>query len=87
MLTEKWEQPYNSKTLTWMRFKLSFVLIRSAIQSIRGARSTGGHAHKQALPMDLETASRPRPGTLITYQYNYHLLLCFLLLTRKKKIF
>ncbi len=58
MLAEKWDQPY-SKTLNWMRCKLSFALIRSAIQSIRGARSAGGHAqlHKQAqLPTDLMIA-------------------------------
>ncbi len=41
------EQPY-SQTLSWMRCKLSFALLRAAINSIRGARSAGGHAFKQA---------------------------------------
>ena len=38
MLAEKWDQPY-SNTLAWMRCKLSFALLRSAIQCIRGAHS------------------------------------------------
>ena len=56
MLAEKWEQPYCS-TLAWMRCKLSFALLRSSIQCIRGARSTSGHAFKQSpLPTDLVVA-------------------------------
>ena len=49
MLAEKWDQPY-SNTLAWMRCKLSFALLRSAIQCIRGARSSSGLAHKQIIP-------------------------------------
>ena len=53
MLAEKWEQPYCS-TLAWMRCKLSFALLWSSMQCIRGARCAGGHAFKQSpLPTDL----------------------------------
>ena len=52
LLADKWEQPYSS-TLHWLRVRLSFSLLRSAIQSIRGARSSRGHAEKSPLPIDL----------------------------------
>ena len=53
LLSEKWEQPYSS-TLAWLRCKLSFALLRSSIQCIRGARSAAGRAWRQvALPTDL----------------------------------
>jgi len=56
MLAEKWEQPYCS-TLAWMRCKLSFALLRSSIQCIRGVRSASSHAFKQSpLPTDLVVA-------------------------------
>ena len=51
-LAEKWEQPY-STTLYWLRARLSFSLLRSAIQCIRGARSSRGHAVKSSSPIDL----------------------------------
>ena len=35
LLAEKWDFPY-SRTLGWLRCKLSFSLLRSAIQAIRG---------------------------------------------------
>ena len=43
LLTDRWELPYSS-TLGWLRYRLSFSLLRSAIQCIRGARSNV-HAH------------------------------------------
>ena len=49
MLAEKWDQPY-SNTLAWMRCKLSFALLRSAIQCIRGAHSSSSQAHKLFIP-------------------------------------
>ena len=52
LLADKWEQPYSS-TLYWLRVRLSFSLLRSAIHSIRGARSSRGHAEKSPLPIDL----------------------------------
>ena len=54
LLADKWEQPY-SNTLFWLRCSLSFSLLRSAIQCIRGARSSRGHAVKLS-PVDLVTA-------------------------------
>ncbi len=54
LLAEKWDQPY-STTLHWLRCSLSFSLLRSAIQCIRGARSSRGHAMKMS-PVDLVIA-------------------------------
>ena len=39
LLALKWDQPYSS-TMSWLRSRLTFSLLRSAIQSIRGARSS-----------------------------------------------
>ena len=39
MLASKWDTPYSS-TLCWLRCRLAFSLLRSAIQLIRGARSS-----------------------------------------------
>ena len=52
-LADKWDQPY-SLTMRWLRCTISFALLRSAIQCIRGARSSRGHA--VFLPVDLVTA-------------------------------
>ena len=52
LLTEKWNESYSS-TLSWIRCLLSFCLLRSAIQCIRGARSSRGHAINSSLPIDL----------------------------------
>ena len=48
-LATKWDQPYSS-TLSWLRCRLTFSLLRSSIQCIRGARSSRGHATKSQLP-------------------------------------
>ena len=48
----KWNQPYSS-TMAWIRCRLTFSLLRSAIQCIRGARSAGGHASREFHPLDL----------------------------------
>ena len=42
LLSDKWKDPY-AEILGWIRCKLSFCLLRSAIQCIRGARSSRGH--------------------------------------------
>ena len=55
LLADKWEHPYSS-TLSWLRCLLSFSLLRSAIQCIRGARSSCGHASRSPLPIDLVSA-------------------------------
>ena len=49
LLSSKREQPYCS-TMAWIRCSLSFSLLRSSIQCIRGACSAGGRASKQLLP-------------------------------------
>ena len=43
LLSYKWDTPY-SNTLNWLRCRLSFSLLRSSIQAIRGARSSRGSA-------------------------------------------
>ena len=55
LLCAKWNQPYNS-TMAWIRCRLTFSLLRSAIQCIRGARSAGGHASREFHPLDLISA-------------------------------
>ncbi len=53
LLAVNWNQTY-STTLSWLRCRLSFCLLRSSIQAIRGARSSGGRAIKvDHLPTDL----------------------------------
>ena len=54
LLADKQDQPY-STTLHWLRCSLSFSLFRSAIQCIRGARSSRDHAMKMS-PVDLVIA-------------------------------
>ena len=52
LLASKWDHSYSS-TMCWLRCRLSFSLLRSAIQSIRGARSSCGHAIKTPTVVDL----------------------------------
>ena len=52
LLADKWDHTY-SKTLYWLHCRLSFSLLRSAIQCIRGARSSCGHAIHSSSPIDL----------------------------------
>ena len=47
-----------SSTLYWLHCSLSFSLLHSAIQCIRGARFSRGHAVKQS-PVDLVTVDSP----------------------------
>ena len=54
LLSSKINQPY-CKTITWLRCRLSFALLRSVIQCIRGARSSHGHAVSTP-QVDLATA-------------------------------
>ncbi len=64
LLSTKWEQPY-STTMGWIRCRLSFSLLRSAIMCIRGARSSQGNATRQQdAPIDLvarESLIPPHP--------------------------
>ena len=52
LLADKWDQPY-STTMSWMRCRLSFSLLTSAILCIRGARSSIGHAIRSPPLIDL----------------------------------
>ena len=55
-LAVKWDHSY-SLTMNWLRCTLSLALLRSAIQCIRGARSTRGRAVKASFsPVDLVSA-------------------------------
>ena len=47
LLSDKWNDPY-ATVLGWIRCKLSFCLLRSAIQCIRGVQSSQGHYIKSA---------------------------------------
>ena len=52
LLASKWDTPYSS-ALCWMRCRLGFSLLCSAIQSIRGARSSRGYPIKIPAAVDL----------------------------------
>lgn len=54
LLATKWDDPYSS-TLSWLRCRLSFSLLRSSIRCIRGARSHRGVAVRPS-PVDLVRA-------------------------------
>ena len=47
LLSDKWNDPY-ATVLGWIRCRLSFCLLRSAIQCSRGARSSQGRYIKSA---------------------------------------
>ena len=55
LLAAKWEEPYNT-VLCWLRCQISFFLLRSSIQAIRGARSSCGHAIRIPKVIDLVTS-------------------------------
>ena len=52
LLAVKWDHSYSS-TLSWLRCRISFSLLRSAIQSIRGGHSSPGYALRSTPPVDL----------------------------------
>ena len=54
-LATKWDKPYSS-TLHWLRCRVIFSLLRSAICCIRGARSSCGHTIGQHPAIDLAIA-------------------------------
>ena len=57
MISEKRNTKYG-QTLNWIRCKLSFALLRAAITSVRGARSSRYHAASEITlgPIDLQLA-------------------------------
>ena len=52
LLASKWDNQYCT-TMAWLRCRLTYSLLRSAIQCIRGARSSHGRVIKSPLPPDL----------------------------------
>ena len=54
-LADKWDQPYSS-TMAWLRCRLLYLLLPSAIQSIRGARSRSGQAVRAPQSIKLVTS-------------------------------
>ena len=54
LLSQKWDFPY-STTLRWLRCRLSYSLLHSSIQAIRGARSSQRHAVRSPTAIDLVT--------------------------------
>ena len=54
LLADKWESHY-SRTLCWLRCRLSFSLLRSSIQALRGARSSKGYTVRPPTAVDLIT--------------------------------
>ena len=63
LLAEKWDHPYSS-TLCWLHCRLGFSLLRSSILSIRGARSSRGHAIRTPMPVDLVNQESNIPSVL-----------------------
>ena len=61
LIAQKRDQPY-SRTMAWVRCSLSFALLRSSIQCIRGARSSIGRMGRELLPpVDLVTSEAKLP--------------------------
>ena len=74
-LAEKWDHSY-SLTINWLRCTLSFSLLRSAIQCVRGAPSTRGRAVTASFsPIDLVSAEANfRPCQIPFFTYLSHSL-------------
>ena len=86
LLSTKWDHPYSS-TLCWLCCRLSFSLLRSAIMSIRGPRSSCGQAIRIPSPVDLiNTDSNIRPPTDFKHLcYNLIFYLPFLQFKKSKE--
>ena len=94
LLADQWDQPY-STTMNWLRCTLSFCLLRSSIQCIRGARSSIGRFAQVVSPVDLVTAetfslikflSRYFPPLLLHYtipsnSFGYFVLYVYIFIT------
>ena len=52
LLACKWSDDY-SVVMGWLHCSLSFLLLRSAIACVRGARSSLGHFHRASPLLDL----------------------------------
>ena len=75
MMAQKQDKPY-SRTLHWIRCKLSYSLLRSAIRCLRGARS---NIHQPASLVSSENMDGPRPTSVNTPSDTICVLSCFCL--------
>ena len=84
MLAQKLDHPY-STTLWWLGCRLTFSLIRSAIQALRGARSSRGQAAHSPAAIDFAITesyitpdfSLSHPSFLFVLYIQHHLLYIF----------
>ena len=70
MLPQKWDSPY-STTLCWLQCCSSYSLFHSSIQTIRGARSSQGHAVRSPTAIDLVT-TESHPSVMYSTSPKYH---------------
>ena len=82
-LAMKWDYPYSS-TMSWLRCRLTFFLLRSAIQCIRGARSSCGHAmclnyltHFNSVPCPYNVSIFIPFGTILSF-LTCHCTMCII---------
>ena len=55
LLSCKWKSPY-CRVMSWLRCRLGFSLLYSAIMCIRGSRSSSGHPFKGHVPASVDLA-------------------------------
>ena len=55
LLSCKWKSPY-CMVMSWLRCRLGFSLLHSAIMCIRGSRSSSGHPFKGHVPASVDLA-------------------------------
>ncbi len=77
LIAQKRDQPY-SRTMAWVRCSLSFALLRSSIQCIRGARSSIGQVDRELLPpVDLVTSEAKLPVWIPSFNIpSFNILFC-----------
>ena len=78
LLASTLDHPYSS-TLCWLHCSLAYCLLRSTIQSIRGARSSCGHAIKIPTAIDLANVeSNISPDVELTNTYFFLVIFSFM---------
>ena len=55
LLSAKWKTPY-SRVMSWLRCRLGFSLLHSAIMCIRGSRSSSGRPLRGHVPASIDLA-------------------------------
>ena len=74
LLAVKWDHSYSS-TLSWLRCRISFSLLRSAIQSIRGGRSSPGYALRSTPLLTWRTKTHELAMPEVTFWTHFSSLL------------